>query len=52
MRELVLKMSMSLDGFVRGPKPIFSKVRAPLRLKLQYEKSFDSGVVAHVYRTA
>jgi dihydrofolate reductase len=33
-------------------KPIFSKTRAPLGLKLQYAKPFDNGEVAHVYRPA
>jgi dihydrofolate reductase len=33
-------------------KPIFSKLRAPIRLKLKYAKPFDSGLVAQVYRPA
>jgi dihydrofolate reductase len=30
-------------------KPLFGKLTAPLRLKLQEERSFGDGVVAHVY---
>ena len=65
MRNLILKMSMSLDGFVGGPDaelewlfrnvlgrglPIFSRLAKPQDLQLVEAKTFPGGSAAHIYR--
>lgn len=56
MRKLILKMSITLDGFVggsarSGTTPI-RKLDRPLYLELIETKRFSAGAVAHVYRAA
>jgi len=57
MRKLILKMSISVDGFVGGPNggkglALFGALSKRLDLALVSSTPFRAGAIARVYRPA
>lgn len=50
MRDVILHMSMSPDGFVGSGQALFDQLPDSRYLRLVETMSFPSGIVGHVHR--